>query len=481
MTTTYNFYIEKNNYDTNEIIVRPDHPIICNDKERLSFKLLDFKYLNTQYNIGTLLYNNFFTIKSRVQAYQQYNLTNVGNTGYTEPDHNISGETFLDTAVKSSTLETMEESFLDVDYNIHYGTQNILQGYSPQGDPIFANNIVKNNFRDGYTTNLIPFDKINNNYIKIHKKYTATFADVFMLQKILVRMEFGGVNTYSTPTTITLRVQASMDNITYTTLTTTNNILTFPATIEMAETLMEVSGGNHPYYKIDIANISPVYDPNIIFLNQMKFYKASTSITNFAEVINYENITIPDGFYNIDNLINKINTLSTKISFSKQDYTNKLIITADTPLQVINVPLPPLTITEQRELIFPNKMTANMLGFNNLIYSLNTPTLYGDKYVNIMNFSKLVISTDLEFNVKTYNFISKDSSPYTNGISNILEWIDGDVMPFTCITYKNVENTTHRLDNRYINEFKLIFCTEKSLPIVLDNVLIHIQITKYKK
>jgi hypothetical protein len=98
-----------------------------------------------------------------------------------------------------------------------------------------------------------------------------------------------------------------------------------------------------------------------------------------------------------------------------------------------------------------------------------------------MNFSKIIISTDLDFNICTYNDISKDSSPYTKGIGNILEWIDCDLPPMTCIAYKNIENSVHRLDNRFISQFKLIFCTEKSLPIVLDNFLIHLQIIKYKK
>jgi hypothetical protein len=51
----------------------------------------------------------------------------------------------------------------------------------------------------------------------------------------------------------------------------------------------------------------------------------------------------------------------------------------------------------------------------------------------------------------------------------------------SCIKYKNIENITHKLDNRYINEFKLVFCNEKSLPLVLDNMLLHLQIIKNKK
>ena len=122
-----------------------------------------------------------------------------------------------------------------------------------------------------------------------------------------------------------------------------------------------------------------------------------------------------------------------------------------------------------------------MYGFKERLIPLNSAPVYSDTYVNIMNFSKIILSTDLAFSVKTCNEISNDGSVYTKGIGNILEWIDADDTPFTCIKYKNVENTIHKLDNRFISQFKLLFCTEKSLPIVLDNFIIHLQIIKYKK
>ena len=98
-----------------------------------------------------------------------------------------------------------------------------------------------------------------------------------------------------------------------------------------------------------------------------------------------------------------------------------------------------------------------------------------------MNFSKIIISTDLAFTNNTHNEISNNGSVYTKGIGNILEWIDTDDQPMSCIKYKNVENIINKLDNRFISQFKLMFCTEKSLPLVLDNFLIHLQIIKYKK
>jgi hypothetical protein len=210
----------------------------------------------------------------------------------------------------------------------------------------------------------------------------------------------------------------------------------------------------------------------------MYFYKAGTTITNVPDNTSYFPVVVNDGFYNIDNLITTINTNSTsanaKITFAKQDYTNKIIITNSTPLATT-------PSVEIRTLVFPNNCTANMYGFKQRLIPLNNAPVYSDTYVNIMNFSKIILSTDLAFSIKTCNEISNDGSVYTKGIGNILEWVDADDTPFTCIKYKNVENTIHKLDNRFISQFKLLFCTEKSLPIVLDNFIIHLQIIKYKK
>ncbi len=122
-----------------------------------------------------------------------------------------------------------------------------------------------------------------------------------------------------------------------------------------------------------------------------------------------------------------------------------------------------------------------MYGFYERLVPLNNAPVVSDTYLNIMNFSKIIISTNLIFSNSTHNEITNNANVYTNGIGNILEWVDSDLPPMTCITYKNVENIVNKLDNRFISQFKLMFCTEKSLPLILDNYLIHLQLIKYKK
>jgi hypothetical protein len=461
---TYNFFIEKSNYNTNEIMLRPDYPIECNDKERLSVKLVDFKHLNSSYNISDELHNNTFNVISYFPAYDINNIINVPSTNFEiYPNYAIANNTFLDIAIRE--YDAVEDKLIGLDYSVFYGTTN------PS-----VPTIQKSNFRNTFNANFVPFD-ISLNYITIHKKTTTTHLQAFILQKVYVAMAFlNDNNPLTTNLTINFRIQGSMDNITYNVLTTTNNSILIEAGFISGNTTISVNNTTaYKYYKIEIQSRSTPYNVGILRLDQMFFYKANTTITPMSENTTYFPIAVSDGFYNVDNLLTTINaTPNTKITFAKQDYTNKIIITN-------SVPLATSPSNEVRTLVFPNLCTANMYGFKERLNPLNNAPVYSDTYVNIMNFSKIIISTDLAFSIKTHNDISNDGSPYTKGIGNVLEWIDADDTPFTCIKYKNIENITHKLDNRFISQFKLLFCTEKSLPIVLDNFIIHLQIIKYKK
>ena len=470
--SVYNFFIEKNNYDTNDIMIRPDYPIECNDKERLGVKLVDFKYLNSQYNISELLHNNIFNVISYFPAYVINNIVNVPATNYDIAPYAIASPTFLDDATRTFNSVSKIETFTGADYTLYY----------------FANSSVNNpylqksNFRDTYNTNFVRFDAptLQPHYITIGKNNTSTHTDAFILQKVYVRMVFPDDNNpIQQDLILTWSVQGSYDNILFDSLTETNNLLTIPQGFINGETLININNNlPYKYYRVFITDRNVSYTNNTLKLDKMYFYKAGTTITNVPDNTNYYSVAVNDGFYNIDNLITTINANSTtanaKIAFAKQEYTNKVIITN-------SVPLATTPSVEIRTLVFPNNCTANMYGFKQRLIPLNNAPVYSDTYVNIMNFSKIILSTDLAFSIKSCNEISNDGSVYTKGIGNILEWIDADDTPFTCIKYKNVENTIHKLDNRFISQFKLLFCTEKSLPIVLDNFLIHLQIIKYKK
>lgn len=486
--SVYNFFIEKTNYDSNELIIRLDYPIECIGSERLVLKLVDFKYLNSAYNISEALHNNKFSITSFISTYDTYLFNNVG-TNYNLIAHDV-GQTLTDGFVKHYHLDTLEEVFIGHNYSLYYGMPinqpPMLQGYTPQGQPIYYTYLVANMYQNVTSFNILYFDLPHQNYIKLFKKHTTTWDDKLVLEKIYIHMMFsneGNVNQYGATISITFKVEVSNDNVTYTTLAgITDNVITFPPYYPTASTYINLNNTtDYKYYKISILSRNFEYANKLIVLDKMLFYKRDNYIVNTPEVNTTTDVIVPDGFYNVDNLLSTINTLSTQATFTKQPYTNKIVITNDTPIQVINVANPPQVIPELRQIKFINKSTAEMYGFNDINLILNNAPLTSEKYINIMNFSKIVISTDLTFSENTTNDISNDGSVYTKGIGNILEWLDADEPPFTCIKYKNVENVVNKINERHLQSFKIMFCTEKSLPLILDNFMFHLQIIKYKK
>lgn len=488
MSTIYNFFVEKTNYESNELTLMLDYPIECADKERLVLKLVDFKYLNSAYNISEALHNNKFSITSFISTYDTYLFNNVG-TNYNLIAHDV-GQTLTDGFVKHHHLEDLEEVFIGHNYSLYYGMPinqpPMLQGYTPQGQPIYYSYLVANMFQNVTSFNILYFDLPHQNYIKLYKKHTTTWDDKLVLQKIYIHMMFsneGNVNQYGAAISITFKVEVSNDNVTYTNLSgITDNTITFPPYYPTASTYINLNNEtDYKYYKISILSRNFAYANKLIVLDKMLFYKRDNYIVNTPEVNTTTDVIVPDGFYNVDNLITTINTLSSQVTFTKQPYTNKITLTNDTPITVINVANPLQVIPELRQLKFINKTTANMYGFNDLNIILNNAPITSDRYINIMNFSKILISTDLTFSENTNNDISNDGSVYTKGIGNVIDWVDADEPPFTCIKYKNVEGTTNKINEKHLQSFKILFCTEKSLPLILDNFLMHLQIIKYKK
>ena len=197
-------------------------------------------------------------------------------------------------------------------------------------------------------------------------------------------------------------------------------------------------------------------------------------------------ITIPDGFYKSSNFKTTLNDLLSnyKLTASIDQYNNKLKITNN------NTTFTP-TIEDliddnyQLDLIIPN--IQNMLENWGITDSYQTyiPVPFnsyyeGDTHINLINLSKIIITTDLNFQNKTHNEIIKGNEIH-RGFGNILTWIDTDEAPYTCIKYRNYEDLTYRIENKHITTIRLRFYNEKSQPLILDNSLLHLQIIKYQK
>lgn len=488
MSSTYNFFVDKIDKNSSDLVVRPDFPIICSEKEKLTLKLVDFQYLNTAYNISEALYNNKFKVNVFVPASYYATFANVPYTNYFETDYFINRDPFFNN-VTITYLPGNYERWYDnlTGYTIYAYNPNMISGYDEYGNPNYSSLITRQVFQfipNNYTF-FQDFEPNFHHYI-IEKQNVSTISNYFALQEIILTFFFiGFVNPIVGTTTMTFKVSASnVFDGPYTELTTIGNVITIAQDYPIGETFLQIrnQGTNNPnttswkFYKIEMISRTPAtgFPTDKLFLKNMFFLRAIPTENTIPATSTDYPITIEDGFYNVPELITKINAVSTtanaKITFQKRDFTNKIYI-SNTEAPVQN------TI---KVLIFPNKTTANMYGFNNTILSLNTAVL-SDTYINIMNFSKVVLSTDLTFSVKTHNELTKNTNDRTKGIGNIITWISSDEPPMTCIKYKNNEGITHKLDDKYVSAFKLSFYNEKSLPLQLDNVLIHLQIIKTKK
>jgi hypothetical protein len=92
----------------------------------------------------------------------------------------------------------------------------------------------------------------------------------------------------------------------------------------------------------------------------------------------------------------------------------------------------------------------------------------------------MIIAVNLNFTNKTHNELISGNTEAL-GIGNILTWVDTDEAPYTCINYRNYENLTYRIENKIITNIVLSFYDDKSLPLAIDNGLVHLIITKENK
>ena len=473
--TTFDFYIDKRKYNlnNNKVDIVLQHPILIDaEREYLKVKLVDFKYLNNLYNISGTLMNNEFNIRSYSRTYT-YTITENGI--YTDDlFYTPNGSNAFDTGgyviatedfnANTSTLSTIEKTHT-------YVYHSDLITYTPVFPErwwknIFASNTTPNSRRMLLERNL--------KYIVINDTVSTLITHFnlsFMKSAILTQNEV-----------VVFKIQRFND---------TDNLYEDVGQLDLTFTPDDLYYDNYEVrlstpktstsYKI-ICDTITTFD---VYITELRgFNETYTFDTGTLSVNPYETtITIPDGFYKASTFVSTLNTLLTnfKLTSSINPYTNKLKITNNNDFTPTQASLTDLN--GDLYLVLPN--IENILenwGFEYQAY-INIPIegyIEGDKSINLINLSKIVITTDLNFKNKTHNELIKGNDLAT-GIGNILQWVDADEPPYTCIKYSNYENLEYRIENDYINNIRLSFYNEKSQGLVLDNALIHLQIRKYNK
>lgn len=165
----------------------------------------------------------------------------------------------------------------------------------------------------------------------------------------------------------------------------------------------------------------------------------------FSYGLTTHEITIPDGNYTVTSLRDKINELTSPpyitpdlpFALNYDSYQNKYYWT-----------------NSDNGIFYPMNM-KHILGFNNDMISLSTNiNKYGDKFANMLPYTKIILTTNsLLFEPTTENNLLREYSA-TEGINEIICWIDKDIPTFATIKFENFMNNEIKVANRnitYIN------------------------------
>jgi hypothetical protein len=466
----YCFYIDKetnHKYDS-FIDVKLDYPICIYDDEYIKIKIIDCLYLNNLYNVSGLLQNNIINLLITPYTYVEPTLMDILNDIYDISlpiiDYNTSTALTYDT-------DNDIQFITGINYKIHYKDDQILDGVDEFQNIFYGNTTTELKFNE--YDNYIIVEKLNENDTNYLRQVS------YGIKKII---------THTEEVTKRLVIKGSHDNITYTNIpimTTDSELITFPNDNSQNYILEKlridlVNRINYKYYKF---SINSSLDENSVDsqgyrLNMLKLY-SWPEIPYTTGVQLTKNIVIPDGFYKATNYISKINELvsSYNITFALDSISNKISITKNF---VDNIKYP---YTDAIGGISLNLDTANIrhnIGIisNTNILKPNIP-LIADTNIDLINFKKIILTTNLDFQNKTHNEFIGGNSEET-GIGNILFWINNDYPPYTCIKYVNNEDVSYRINNNQINNIRFDIYNEKRQKLPLDNMLIHFEIEKIR-
>lgn len=465
--TIYNYYIDKRSKNKNDeyIDINLDFPIETTDYEYLKIKLCDFKFLNNIYNISATLMNNQFNIrrysKTFTYVYGGSELF-LNDTGFFDANNALLVDEVIDIPTHQSTIAYDNTSLT------YYNTADITDDTASYWENILNDTVDVNRKMKLHDTYIF--------FIEITSNERITSFDCVFYKDSYV----GGSTTdvdiilqkYNTSTTMWDIVQT--------------NTITFQNSVpqeQISSTFTNTTPEANDKYRITSNTASLPFTLYILKLQANK--QIPIFDTGSVDEPVLHTITIPDGFYKASTYKNSLNDLLTsyKITTSIDSLTSKIKFTNDNPTFTPTVD-ELVDDNYQIDLVIPN--IANMLeniGIGNYQEYINIPfnSYYeSDTHINLINLSKIIITTDLNFTNKTHNEIIKGNDIH-RGFGNILTWVNLDEAPLTCIKYRNYENLTYRIENKHISTIKLRFYNEKSQPLILDNALIHLQISKLQK
>lgn len=464
------FYIDKeanHKYDT-YIDVKLPHPINIYDDEYIKIKVIDCVYLNNMYNISGLLQNNIINLLRTPYTYVDTTEMDI----FTDIYFDI--ETYNSSTVLTYDTTNNIQFITGTDFKIHYKDDQIVDGVD-EFDNVFAGNSQQELSFNEFE-NYIIVEKLNTNNTDFLRQVTYAMKKTSILYSSLEDITFR------------LKVEGSHDNITYTNIpimTANDELITFTISSGLNDIITKyridlVNRINYKYYKFSIdgslENTSLLL--NSFSLNTLKLfswpqipYTTGTQLTT--------NLVIPDGFYKASSYISKISELFSpyNLSIVLNSTTNKVNITQSF---VDNIKYPYTDPNGSISLDFPTANIRHNIGINTQTNILTPNTTFiSDTNIDLINFKKIILTTNLEFQNKTHNEFIGGNTEET-GLGNILFWINNDYAPFTCIKYYNNEEVSYRINDTQINNIRFDIYNEKKQRLPLDNMLIHFEIEKVR-
>ncbi len=469
MCGIWNYYLDKrktNKLDEHIDIIL-DYPIEVDYDEYLKVKLCDFKFLNNIHNISSTLQNNQFNIRRYSKTYTYvYGGSELyfDDTGFFNDQNVVIATENIDAIANTDTITNGELSLVynhelinEISYwvNILNDTPDTSRKMSMLKDYRWFEIISDDNnrittldcvfYKDSYTASsttdvTIKFQRYNESTTA----YEDIDSQIITFQNSVPEEQISKTLTFTNP------------------VPTNKYRLIYDTSIEL--------GLPFDLYiiKLQANKQIPIYDSGTI----------DTPVEH--------NITIPNGFYKSSSLRTTLNDLLTtyKITTTIDSITNKIKFTNDNPTFVPTIQ-DLIDDNYQLDLVIPNiqNMKEN-LGITDS-YQQYIPIPFssyyeGDNHINLINLSKIIITTNLNFQYKTHNeFITGNS--IHRGFGNILTWVDCDIPPMSCVSYRNYEDLSYKIENKHITSIRLMFFNEKGQPMLLDNALIHLQIKKLQK
>lgn len=227
-------------------------------------------------------------------------------------------------------------------------------------------------------------------------------------------------------------------------------------------------------FNIDVSGINKIKFKLIDFSMMNSMLNVSSAHKNNEFKIRYLNvdyiINIPDGVYNATSLKDIINysigLLNIPLVFNYNKTTNKYYLMTSSGVISGNL------------LFYPQNCSL-LLGFNQVSYNIIFPNLYyGENFANMLPYSKIVLATNLTFEVNSYNNFERKYSANT-GVGDIIAWVPRDIPIFSTINYTN-NGVEFELANKNIKSFNLSLLNEYN-EYILDAPpsYIHFQLIMY--